>query len=365
MRGRLTVAVAAVLVLLTGCSIGDIRRKPPAPTTAAPAPAPTPGAAFEVRDAAIPVPPSYTLRSVEFVDQALGYALFNRCGSTSAAPGPAESCSAALVRTEDGGRSWNQVYHPRPEGKGHQLYADRARLVLHVDPDGYYVSFDRGANYEYAAGDDDVVRPIFGEYQACCDGDKKQRVVWFGADGKPSPTRTQPDLPNIRAVGYALHWLFAVGIDDNGRPVSSVSNDQGATWRQVPVAGASGRVDGVSIRVDRSGTYAWLLGRTDLISWPSLWYFDDLGWRPVGATGHPPRLTSAVVLEDASLAVTTPDGAGLVTGGVYQAADWPIGDCFLRMLPEGTLFCAAGPVNWLGVDNFGERKWIRVLVGNE
>ncbi len=363
MRGRLMVAVAAVLVLLTGCSIGDIRRKPPPPPSAAPAP--TPDAEFEVRQASIPVPPSYTLQSVEFVDQALGYALFNRCGSTSAAPGPAESCSAALVRTEDGGRSWHQVYHPRPEGKGHQLYADRARLVLHVDPDGYYVSFDRGVTYEYAAGDDDVVRPLFGEYQLCCDGDQEQRVVWFDGDGKPQPTKTQPDLPGLRAVGYALHWLFAVGVDDAGRPVSAVSNDQGATWRQMPVAGASGRIEGVRITVDRSGTYVWLIGQTDRFSWPAIWFFDGTGWRPMGATGHPERYTSAVALEDASLAVTTPDRPGRVSGGNFAKVDWPIGDCFLRGLPEGTLFCADGPVNWLGVDNFGERKWIKVLVGNE
>ncbi|SNT65017.1 hypothetical protein SAMN05421812_11991 [Asanoa hainanensis] len=364
MRGRIMTAAAVVVVLLTGCSVGDIRRKPPPPPSAPPAPT-AEVVDFETRRGSIPVPPSYRLRSVEFVDQALGYALFGRCGSTSDAPGVAESCSAALVRTEDGGRSWHQVYHPHPEGKDHQLYADRARLVLWVDPDGYYVSFDRGRTFEYAAGDYDVVRPMFGEYQACCDADEKQRVVWFGGDGKPSPTKAQPDLPNVRAVASAVHWLFAVGIDDNGRPIASVSNDQGATWRQVPVAGASGKVGAVQIAVDRSGTYAWMIGQTDLISWPSLWYFDDNGWRPMGATGHPRDFTSAVVLEDASLAVTTPQGVGLVSGDAFQRLDWPIGGCSLRMLPEGTLFCPHDAVSWLGIEDFGQRKWIRVLVGNE
>ncbi|MEV4536783.1 hypothetical protein AB0J82_23660 [Asanoa sp. NPDC049518] len=363
MRGRIMTAAATVLVLLAGCSIGDIRRKPPPPPTAAPPPATE--AAFETRRGSIPVPPGYRLRSVEFVDQALGYALFARCGSTTNPPGPEDNCSAALVRTEDGGRTWHQVYLPRPEGRDHQLYADRARLVLYVEPDGYYVSFDRGATYEYAAGDDDVVRPIFGEYQACCDSDAKQLVVWFGADGKPSPTKAQPKLPNVRAVASAVHALFAVGIDDNGRPISAVSNDQGATWRQVPVAGASERLVSARIAVDRSGTYAWLIGQTDLVSWPSLWYFDDTGWRPMGATGHPDDFTSGVVLEDASLAVTAGGRVGLVSGGAFQHVDWPIGSCYLRMLPEGTLFCARDAVNWLGVDDHGERKWIRVLVGNE
>ncbi|GIF65245.1 hypothetical protein Ais01nite_32800 [Asanoa ishikariensis] len=363
MRGRIMMAAAVVLVLLAGCSIGDIRRKPPPPPTSAPAP--TPEAEFEVRHASIPVPPSYQLQNVEFVDQALGYALFGRCGSTTGAPGPGENCSAAVVRTEDGGRSWHQVYHPRPEGKSHQLYADRARLVLYVEPDGYYVSFDRGATYEYAAGDDNVLRPIFGEYQACCDGDEKQRVVWFDGHGRPTPTRTQPNVPNLLAVASAAHWLFAVGIDDSGRPISTVSNDQGTTWRQVPVAGASGKLGSVRITVDRSGTYAWLIGQTDLISWPAIWFFDGQGWRPMSAAGHPERYTSAVALEDASLAVTTPQRPGRVFGGAFEKVDWPIGDCFLRVLPEGTLFCSAGVVNWLGIEDFGERKWVRVMVGNE
>lgn len=364
MRGRTMVAVAAVIVLLTGCSIGDIRRKPPPPPTGSPAPASQ--APFEVRRGAIPVPPSYHLQQVEFVDQALGYALFARCGSGSAAPGPGETCGAALVRTEDGGRSWHQIYNPRPEAKGYQLEADRQRLVLYADPDGYYVSRDRGLHYEYAAGDANVARIIHGEYLLCCDGDKAQRVMRFGPDGKPTPTRTQPDVSGLRAVASAVHWLFAVGVDEaTGRPVASVSNDQGATWRQVPVAGASGRIGGLRIAVDRDGTYAWMIGQEDLISWPSIWYFDGQGWRPIAAVGHPERFTSAVPLPDASLAVTTPDRPGLVAGGAFQKVDWPIGDCFLRGLPDGTLFCAAGAVNWLGVDDIGKRKWIRVLVGNE
>ena len=80
---------------------------------------------------------------------------------------------------------------------------------------------------------------------------------------------------------------------------------------------------------------------------------------------HPDELVNSVVDEDASLAVTTPDGPGLVTGGVFQSVDWPIDDCYLRLLPDGTLFCAAGAVNWLGVGKGLDRKWIRVLVGGE
>ena len=363
MRGRIMVAAATILLLLAGCSIGDIRRPPPKPVTTTTTPAPT-RAAFEVRHGDVPVPPSYQLQSVEFVDQAVGYALFARCGAGSGAPGAAEFCSAAVVRTDDGGRSWHQIYHPRPEGKSHQLYADRARLVLYVDPDAYYVSRDRGVTYEHTAQLNDLVRATTGgEYQVCCDGSKAPRVVRFGVDGKSRPTAAQPDLPDLRAVGSAVHWLFAIGLD-HGRPIASVSNDQGATWRQVPVAGDSGRVEVARVIVDHGGTYAWLVAQSDLVSWPALFFFDGTGWRPVGATGHPDRYTSAVVFEDASLAVTTPDGPGLVAGDAFRPVDWPIDDCAMRLLADGTLVCAAGAVTWLGVGS-ATRKWIRVLVGNE
>ncbi|MEV4623361.1 hypothetical protein AB0J74_32210 [Asanoa sp. NPDC049573] len=362
MRGRIMVAAAAVLVLLGGCSIGDIRRPPPSKPVVTTNP-PATVAPFEVRHGDVPVPPSYQVQNVEFVNQALGYALFARCGSDGAAPGPAETCTAALVRTDDGGKSWHQIYHPNPDGKGHQLYADRTRLVLHVDPDGYYISRDRGVTYEFSPKINDAVRATMGdEYQVCCD-DRAARVVRYGSDGRVRPTGAQPDIPDLRAAASAVHWVFAIGLD-RGRPIASVSNDQGATWRQVPVAGGGGQVEAVGVRVDHGGIFAWLIGQTDLVSWPSLWFFDGMGWRPVSADGHPDRYTSSVVLEDASLAVTTPDGPGLVTGGVFQSVDWPIDDCALRLLADGTLVCTAGPVTWLGIGST-TRKWIRVLVGNE
>ncbi|MDG4822302.1 hypothetical protein O7635_10610 [Asanoa sp. WMMD1127] len=361
MRGRKLAAVAGVVWLLAGCAIGDIRRPPPRPPTPAPA---TTHAGFETRAGQIPAPPSFHLQQVEFVDQALGYALFARCGSGSAAPGPAETCSAAIVRTDDGGRTWHQAYNPSPAAKGFQLEADRQRLVLYADPAGYYVSRDLGVTYEFVGDDVGAVRGFHGDYQVLLDGNRSQ-VVRVDADGKPTPTRAQPDVPSLRAVGSALHWLFAAGVDGNGRPVTAVSNDQGATWRQVPVGGSSGRIGGLAITVDRDGTYAWLIGQTDLISWPDLWFFDGQGWRSMGATAHPDRFTSAVPLQDASLAVTTPERPGLVAGGAFQWVDWPIGGCHLRMLADGTLFCAAGAVNWLGVGRPGDWKWIRVLVGNE
>ncbi|GIF50384.1 hypothetical protein DFJ67_2467 [Asanoa ferruginea] len=366
MRGRnLVAAAAAVLVLLGGCSIGDIRRPPPTPPPPTSPPATLAG--FEVRHGSVPVPPSYHLQNVEFVNQALGYALFDRCGSTSAAPGPAESCSAAVVRTDDGGRSWHQVYHPHPEGKGHQLYAVDRRLVLHVDPDGWYVSNDGGVTYAHTPEGGPIpaaYRALSGEFQACCDSDKKQRVMRLRADGSLVPTKAQPPIADLRTVSSSVHWVYAVGLVE-GRPETWVSNDAGDTWRQVAVGGASGRLEAVHIDVDRGGTFAWMTGQTDLISWPSLFYFDGQGWRAMTASGHPDRFISGVVLEDASLAVTTPDRAGLVSGGLFQWVDWPISDCFLRLLADGTLFCAAGPVSWLGVAFGGKWTWIKVLVGNE
>ncbi|GIF75369.1 hypothetical protein [Asanoa siamensis] len=269
-----------------------------------------------------------------------------------------------MVRTEDGGQSWHQALHPQPEGKSHQLYAGDDRLVLHVEPDGYYVSYDQGRTYTHEPGAADPARPLAGDYQVCCDGDTKQKVVFFGLKDRPIATPAQPDVPNLRVVGSALHWLYAIGVDSGGRPVGSVSNDLGSTWRQVPIAGESGDIAAAQIVVDHDRTYAWLIGQPDPIGWPAIWFFDGQGWRSMGATGHPDNFLSAVALPDATLAVTTRDRPGLVSGGAFQWVDWPIGGrCGLRLLADGTLFCGDGQVNWLGVGGPGRWKWIRVLVG--
>lgn len=360
MRRRIMVMAVAVFMLLGGCSIGDIRRPPPRP------PAPSPQDQIpqpdEVRRAPAPVPPSYELRNVEFVDQSRGYALFSQCGPRTESV-PAPPCAAAVVRTDDGGRSWHQVFHPHSEGRDHQMYADSAALFLYVDGDGWYMSRDAGVHYEHSATVPTAYRAGMGEFQVCCESDKVQRVVRVDGD-RMTPTKGQPAISDLRTAGSSLHWVFAVGVGDIGRPFAAVSSDRGDSWRQVPVAGSSGIVAVARISVDHDGTYAWLVGQPDLLSWPALWFFDGQGWRPVAATGHPEQFTSAVALEDASLAVTTPDGGpGIVTGGVFQKVDWPIGSCYLRLLADGTLFCSSGEVSWLGIGKAADRRWIKILLG--
>ena len=363
MRGR-TTAVAAVLMLLSACSVGPVRRPPPTPPPAAPT-ATIPR--YEVRQAPVPVPPSFHLQQVEFVDADHAYALFVRCGASGAAPAPGESCTAALARTDDGGRSWRRLDHPHPDAAGHQLYADRERLVLYVERDGYHVSRDRGGTYTREGGPESpppAYFAILGRYQTCCDADPRQSVVeWTGETSRR--LLHQPPVGDVVAVGALGHRLLAVGLDAHGRPLAAVA-DGGGPWHRIPVAGGSPKLVTARILVDHGGTYAWLIGQQDLISWPAVWFFDDRGWRPVGTAGHPERFVSAVALEDAGLAVTTPDGSGLLAGGAFQRHQpWPIGDCHLRLLPDGTLVCGSGPVSWLGAGRGAARTWIRVVVGQE
>ncbi|RQX19741.1 hypothetical protein DDE19_03035 [Micromonospora ureilytica] len=67
--------------LLAGCSIGDVRRKPPTPSSRAAVTTPSPSAAVaEVRRVRVAVPQRYDPPYVEFVDAEDGYALFANCG---------------------------------------------------------------------------------------------------------------------------------------------------------------------------------------------------------------------------------------------------------------------------------------------
>lgn len=108
MRRRVGGSVAAVslsaVLILTGCSIGDIRRPPPdraAPSTDATVP--VGGPAVEVRP--MRVPAGYDAPFIAFDDADHGYAFFHGCNAR-ASVGVAAGCPSLLYATADGGRSW-------------------------------------------------------------------------------------------------------------------------------------------------------------------------------------------------------------------------------------------------------------------
>jgi len=166
----------------------------------------------------------------------------------------------------------------------------------------------------------------------------------------------------LSGVAYAGQRLVASGLRD-GRPYVSTSSDAGRTWTPATAPVADGGLTMVRPMVAPDGD-AWLVGHgDDRTRFPRLWR--QVGgaaarrWIPVNVANPPERFTSAVPLGGGLLAVTGPDGNGLVSLAGYAGSDWPVGDAYLRMLPDGTVFGAdpAGGEVWLGRGQGADRQW--------
>jgi hypothetical protein len=369
MRRCAAIAVAlAAATAAAGCSIGSIRREAPAPTTPPPDPqtviAPTP-AAIEQRVVDVAVPGDYSQQTVEFVSRSLGYALFTRCGvaSPSAAAGR-QTCNAILLATQDGGLSWHRVPHPQPDAVNHQLYASDTRIALLAEPYGWWVSPDLGHTFTHVAAGGDLpaaYRSIFGRYQLCCDGDENPHLVLW--NGRLAVTvAPQPPVPGLVGVAESQTQLFVVGLRD-GQPSAAVSDDLATSWKKTYVAGAGERF--VSLRiltsVGQDGD-AWLIGDTDRTTFPMIWHYDGSGWRPAGATGHPPTYVSVAAAGEGVLAVSGAGYGGTVVGDAFRPSAWPISSSGLLQLSDGTLFSQIGEDIYLGIGNGLSRRWVKIVL---
>ncbi|SBT50160.1 beta propeller repeat protein [Micromonospora auratinigra] len=363
MAGR-TIAKSIFLLLLpalTACSIGDVRRPPPdrasaspRPVTAPPAPRPV-ADVDEVRHVGVAVPQRYGPPTVEFVDADEAYALFGVCDDGSAAP----ACPALLFATRDGGRSWRPLRHPHPTGVNHQLYAARGRLVVGSDDSAWYASSDGGASFVRQPGT--VPPPGLtgppGRFQATDDGRVNR---WDGR--RLVPLRAQPGLPQLQDVAEAGDLLVAAGADGAGHPYAAISTDQGRNWQRTVVPAPDGAV-GVLRPVGAPDGEAWLVGqRSDRMGFPALWRW--LGrWQPVAADHHPDRVLSAVPVGAGRVAVTGPDGVGVVADGRYERVAWPLGpEHYLTLAADGTLVARAPDEIMLNVGPVGDRRWIRLVL---
>jgi hypothetical protein len=363
-RSSLPVVALLLVPALAACSIGDIRRKPPDRASASPRPVATapapPGVApaDEVRQVRVAVPQRYDQPTIEFVDADHGYALFATCDGRP----PGRDCPALLFSTRDGGRSWRGLRHPRPIAENQQLYAPKGLLVLDAEPYGWYASTDGGVTFTHFPGvaPPPVLVGADGRFQVT--GNDGQVTRWDGR--RLRPLAVQPGLPMVNAVAEAGGLLMAAGAE-GGRAYAAVSSDQGGSWQRTAVPAPDGAVGPVRVVVAPDGE-AWLIGeRPDRTGFPALWRYPGR-WESVRAAGHPGRVRSVAPIGGGRLAVTGPDGVGVVVDGRYERVTWPLGpEHYLGLLGDGTLLARAPDEVVLGVGPANNRRWIRVtLIGD-
>ncbi|GAA0808673.1 hypothetical protein [Spirilliplanes yamanashiensis] len=370
-----TAACAAVTALLTGCSVlGDVRREPAPPTPRPAAEGATPGStsnawvverrpgSVDVRRGGVRVPADFAQQTVEFADAARGAALFTRCRPAG--------CAARLLVTADGGRTWQERDHPLPQADNQQLHVGAGGAVLLLaEPVAWFLSGDAGRTFRRIpydpAGPPVEYRRLLGEYQVCCDGDERPRIVRYPGGGGAQPVPAAPPLPGrVGAVaarpGAAELWAAAL---DAGSPGAAVSRDQGRTWTGTALPGAAGGLVRLRLLVSANGADVWLLGeREDRTRFPTVWRWEGAGWRQLLANGHPDGYLSAVAIGDGLLAVTGPGGGGLA-GERWTPTDWPANG-WIRLLPDGTLEVADsrdGSV-WLGAGDGVDRRWAQLVL---
>ncbi|OKI67886.1 hypothetical protein [Micromonospora sp. CB01531] len=350
--------ILLLLPVLTACSIGDVRRPPPNRASASPRPsatAPPVADVDEVRRVQVAVPDRYDPPFVEFVDADQAYALFATCDGRP----PGRDCPALLFATGDGGRSWRALPHPRPVADNQQLYAPKGLLVLAAEPFGWYASTDGGVTFTHHPGPapPPVLSGANGQFQVAeQDG---QVARWDGR--RLRPLAAQPGLPAVNTVREVEDLLVAAGASD-GRPYAAVSADQGRRWQRTEVPAPDGEVGVVRVMRSPDGE-AWLVGeRPDRTGFPALWRYRG-NWQLVRADGRPDRIHSVAPAGAGRVAVTGPDGVGVVVDGRYERVRWPVGpEHYLSLLADGTLAARAPDETVLAVGPVGARRWIRVVL---
>ncbi|MGC4808029.1 hypothetical protein [Micromonospora sp. DT233] len=362
-QGLRTGLTLLLVALLAGCSIGDVRRRPPDRTTASPRPPqtgppqsgpPSHQEGVEVRHVRLTAGRRYDPPMIEFVTAERGFAQFSGCAAASTTE---RSCPALLYSTVDGGRTWRPLRHPHPDAANPQLYAVPGTLALFVDPRDWYTSTDGGVTFAHSLGDRAPAawRAAQGRFQL--DEATGRAVRWQGRRMTPLPV--QPPVPDLHGLVEARGLLVAAGLD-GGKPYAAISPDGGRSWQRTalpapalgalqPMVGPDGEVRLVGWPPDRTG-------------FPTLWRYLDR-WIPLPAEGHPARALSVVPLTTGRFAVSGPAGVGVVADGRYDRLDWPLGpEHYLSLLDDGTVVGRAPAEVLLASGPVGGRHWVRVVL---
>ena len=349
---RRLVAGVCVALTVSGCSALDgIRRPPPSPPVAPSSPPKVESfVPIEVLTPEVGVQGGFRLSTVQFTDARRGAALYTDCDT--------DLCSAVLVTTSDGGRSWTDRPHPRPEAPDQDLALGRdGTIVLTCDLDAWYVSRDDGATFRRSRHRDEPpaeLHTLDGPYEM----DGLDLVHW--ADGRPTRV-IQPLAGELNAFvhrpGRDL-WIAAV---QDGRLLTAVSRDEGRTWTAQPVPAPAVAVTSAELLVSGDGGDVWLLGYPGAgDDFQAAWQLGAGGWNPVPADGPTRGRIYAAPLGRSLLAVSGDHVTGILAPDRgYGTVAWPAGA--MRVLRDGTLLVTREPgAVFLGTGADLARRWVKI-----
>ncbi|MGC1214859.1 MAG: hypothetical protein WA890_26820 [Micromonospora sp.] len=247
------------------------------------------------------------------------------------------------------------IGHPRPLAKRQQLHVVADIAALSIAGDGWYVTMDHGFTFQHTSAAESAWRSLHGWVQR--DSRTGRVVRWYGGRWRPVPVQPPVSRPTAVDGGGGLTVAAAV---ERGRPMAAVSVDSGARWRRTAVPSADGEVAALRVAAAADGD-VWLIGeRRQPGRFPALWRYDG-GWQPVSVDRVPEPFGSVVPLGRGRLAVSGPDGGGVIEDGRYFAENWPLErDHRLTLLMDGTLLARGTHDLLLGLRR-GE-EWVRVEV---
>ncbi|MFG2056493.1 hypothetical protein ACGFI9_20965 [Micromonospora sp. NPDC048930] len=351
MRRRST--LLAAVFLLNGCTAVGGSGPPPAQVVV---PTPSRAAGTEVRRVEVGVPRWYDRPYVEFGDADHGYALFASCAGQP----PSSDCPARLYATDDGGRTWHRVPHPRPLASGQRLEVIADVPALRVVGDGWYYSLDQGTSFRRDAG---PARPgVLDALRAPVKVDERtgELVRWQRGTWRPLPTPSPVTRPTSV---HGADGLVVVTRVAAGRPLLAVSFDGGLTWQRPRLVTLEGPVATLRVAASPAGD-VWLIGeRAEPGRFPALWHYDG-EWRPIVPPRDPGPYTSMVPFGESRLAVSGREGGAVVVAdgnGDLWEKSWPLqGDQRLTLLADGALL-ARGPEDLL-IGRGDEPQWVRIVV---
>lgn len=349
--GRHVAALGLPTVLiLAGCSIGDIRRPPPervVPSADAAVPTDGPGA-VEHRPMQVPVPAYYDPPHLQFDNAQFGFALFPGCTRSPDAGDPV-ACPPLLFVTFDGGESWQQREFPAPGEASASMQVGYGSLVLFT-ADAWYRSLDAGMTFTRSVSSDASMPAEFasvdGPYQVCCQTDAVARVVEVTEQGVV-PLAQQPPIPVVQTVGHLGDKLTVAGLHDGRLSVASGARVARLDGRGVAEFSWQWQTGAITIaepdRIRRLVVHTapsggrWLIGERVPGEFPLIWRVNgtQLEHLPVD---DPPAGVVSVLPDDGRLLVTTRTGAWTVgSDGRFEVSYWPVRDAYLTRLRDMTV----------------------------